>query len=51
MDTYTVEAKCENCGFVGEVRIIKGFTVDNKKCPKCDCKHLRRNKKKSEYSN
>lgn len=34
---YEVDIDCSNCGFSGEISILKGRTVYEKLCPKCGC--------------
>lgn len=38
--SYQVSVNCTNCGLNGKIRILKGNTVSNTKCPECSCYNL-----------
>ena len=41
-ETYTVEAKCTNCGWKGGQTFEKGIQTNqtNRECPACGCRAL-----------
>lgn len=34
---YKVNVKCLNCGFQGNIQVIKGKRLDLEECPHCGC--------------
>ena len=52
-NSYSIYAKCENCGFEGDLNIEKGVPVENQACPTCGVQKIIKIKKlrsKSYYS-
>ena len=47
--TYSARAKCENCGFSGVVKLVKGNEVEDEPCPNCDTVGLYTGKGKKQY--
>jgi len=43
--TYKLVVECLNCGYKGEIGIKKGYTIEKKACPYCDCATLERRAK------
>ena len=38
---YVTKVFCLNCGFEGNVKILKGFSVKEKRCLRCECATLK----------
>lgn len=41
-ETYEVEVYCTNCGYQEKMEIEKGKEIEEKKCPGCGTKNLKR---------
>jgi len=44
-DYYTVNVRCDNCGYSGDVKVPRGTKVSNRSCPRCGCRTLKRKDK------
>lgn len=34
---YIAKVKCQNCGFTERIKIVKGFLISERRCPRCEC--------------
>lgn len=39
-ETYTLSARCYNCGHMGEVTFPNGISAHLQKCPVCGCREF-----------
>lgn len=42
---YGITVACTNCGFSGQIHVVKGVKFNESFCPRCECDSLIRNDK------
>jgi Zn ribbon nucleic-acid-binding protein len=37
---YTAYITCSNCGYMGNIQIVRGNTINSQDCPHCGCQTI-----------